>query len=310
MSSYREPAPRVWPDHRGQAVSDAVYVVKPDPAIGEVITAWSNQTSTGFRRTPPKRIVLLVLGLALATAFPVFLLGAGTTWLLSTFDVRAPIWLPYAGWALPVLGILAYAFKVRPRCSYIGEDGVHEHVRHGFGRRDRVLRFADAASLTVAEIAKYENGVYQGTEFALKWRDPAGRVLFELSGLRYDHGMFAGAEQPDWELAEAAEARWNALRWERAEEEHAARGEVRFGAGELQLGVSDGALRIGEAVLRAEDIERVELVDGMLEVRQRGARKGVLRSEGITRIPARDVEDFATFLRALQRWAGVAVARC
>src|SRR5205823_156712 len=100
MSTYREAPHRTWPDHGGRACEDAIYHVPPDPRVGEVLTAWSNQTKTGFHPMPAKAL----LGLAVIAGVLALLLGGGTVWLLDRLRVGyGPEWLPYLAWGLVAL---------------------------------------------------------------------------------------------------------------------------------------------------------------------------------------------------------------
>jgi hypothetical protein len=306
---YREPAARTWPDHAGRPVPDAVYPVPPDPAIGDVVTAWSNVSTRGTRPLPARRLRLVVVGMAALAGTAVFFLGMITTAMLSYLGVTTS-WEPYAAWT-PFVGVgLAFLARQRPSCTYLGTEGLQEHVRLGLTTRARTLRFADAAALTVAETAQYTNGAYQGTSYSLRFRDREGASVFELAGLRFDHGVWA-QEDPYWELARAAIARWSALRWRRLEDEHRDTGEARFRAAGVVLVVADGALRIegtGPVVtLSAPELESVSVRAGLLVIREVGAKEGLLGSRGVRRYEAGTVEDLELFLRAAQRWGRLSV---
>lgn len=50
-ATYRSAPTQVFPDHEGRVIEDAVYCREPDATIGEVLSAFSNQTTHGFRPT-------------------------------------------------------------------------------------------------------------------------------------------------------------------------------------------------------------------------------------------------------------------
>lgn len=307
-TSYRDAAPRVWPDHAGRAAPDAVYFVPPDPAIGEVRSAWSNQTKHGYRRPATKQLVMITVGILLVGGMLAGGLGAAATWILAQLDVVVAGWIPYAAAGAIAALLIAYLAKPRPKCSYVGDDGVALHLRTGFGAQDRVLRFADATSLTVAETEHYTNGAYERTEFMFKWRDADGRVLLELGGMRHDRGIWAQRENSGWELAQAAEARWNELRWARAQDEQRSTGEACFHAKDVLFGVAPERLRIaqrgGDDLLTPDDVQSISIEEGLLVIRRRGAKEGIFTSKNVDRFLVRDVEDLPVLLRALRKIGG------
>lgn len=302
---YREAAARTWPDHAGRPVPDAAYPVPPDPAIGDVVSAWSNVSTRGLRPFPARRLAMIVVGLLALGGTAVFLLGAATSWGLSLLGHRTT-WEAYAAW-VPVAAIgVAFLARPRPSCTYLGTAGLAEHVRLPLATRIRTLRFDEVHALTVSQREQRSNGAYQGTHFALRFRDRDGKSVFELAGLRFDHGPWA-QDDPYWELARAAIARWQALRWPRLEEEKRATGHARFRVGDATLVVSDGRVQLEGAGVAAGDglgdVVRAELRDGLLVLRRAGATEGLLRSKGIHHFEAGDVEDLELFLRAAGRWA-------
>jgi hypothetical protein len=178
-TGYRSAASRTWPDHAGRAAPDAIYWMPPDPAIGEVRSAWSNQTTTGFRRLPAKQRAMLRLGFAIWAGVLTGVVGVALTGVLALLDVRLAIWIPYALASVPVALSLAVLARPRPQCTYLGDEGVAVHAQFGLGTRHHVLRFADARSLLREEVEEYPRGRYKGTRFVLRWRDAEDRVLLE-----------------------------------------------------------------------------------------------------------------------------------
>jgi hypothetical protein len=224
-------------------VPDAAYPVPPDPAIGDVLTAWSNVTTSGPRALSPRRRTLLVVGgLALVGTF-VFLAGIATVGALDLLGLarRVPAWAPYAAWGLVALPVSLVLFRPRPACTYVGTDGLQQHVPMALSQRVQTVRFDDVAASTRSEVARYTNGAYEGTDHTLRFLDREGRCAFEIAGLRFDHGLWA-APDPTYLFACAAAARWYAIRRARIDDALAQHGSVSFGAGKARLVVEPGAL--------------------------------------------------------------------
>lgn len=307
-ASYREAASPRWPDHRGRAVPDAAFPIRPDPAIGDVVTAWSSETIEGPRPMPTKQRNLIVLGLLLIAGLLGFFGGMGLLALFDALDVRIEPAFAYVGVGLVSAVVLFWIARPRPSASYIGTEGVHEHVAIGLRRKDGVVRFRDAAALHVREREETSGsgGGYQGTSYTLTFRDAEARVLMEISGLRYDRGLWAH-ESEHWIFASAVIDRWNGLRWDRAKAEKAADGVASFRAGPKSIRVGEGRLQIDDEVLERAAIDRIAVVDGFLVIHRVGAKEGLFRSSGIDRIAVGDVGDFEVLLRALRTWGGFTV---
>lgn len=305
---YRQAADPRWPDHKGRPVPDAAYPVRPDPIIGDVVSAWSNQTTHGPRPMPAKQRRLIALGLLLIAGLIGFFGGMGTLWLLAQLDVRPEPAIVYVAIGLVSLGVLYVLSRPRPCASYIGSEGVHEHVEMGIRRHDAAMRFRDADTLCVRERDETtgSSGGYQGTSYTLTFRDASDRSLLEISGLRYDRGMWA-QESEHWVFAQAVITRWTAIRWERAKEEKQKHGTASFRAGKKTLRVGEGRVLIDDEVLERAAIDRITVVDGFLAIHRVGAKEGIFRSTGIDRFEIGEIGDFEVLLRALRTWGGFAV---
>jgi hypothetical protein len=216
VGGYRVAPGRTWRDHRGRPAPESVYAVPPDPSIGEVRTAWSNQTRNGYRQ-PSRAAVRRVLGAIVRGTPLAFVGGVATAYALDLIDAYRWLgvgWLPivvaWAPWITIGLAIGDWMQRPRPVSSYVGELGLHEHAQGIFRGRDAILLFEDAATMTHEETAEHVDGSYRGTRFSLVWRNLRGDVVYTIGGVRFDHGIWADAhEAPGWAFACAAEARWN-----------------------------------------------------------------------------------------------------
>ena len=155
VTPYRSPEPPAVPDHGGERQPDAVYCTPADPSIGPLLSAWSNQTRTGFRGRGVGRVRLVV-----GSLFGFFI----ALFALALFQAFGPL----AGLGFSVLAgaalaaFLALAFRPTPCCSYLGEDGMSHH-RLTRRPRHRFLRFAEAEGMWIARTDHIENGFYKHT---------------------------------------------------------------------------------------------------------------------------------------------------
>lgn len=205
--SYREPASRSHPGHQGDDEAERTYWVSPDPAIGDVLSAWSNQIAGGFARPNRRADVAIMVLAAGALAFvPALLLSS----VLHPLAVFAPIFAA-------VFALAWWGSRPRPECSYVGVAGVESHAALLTTVEHRRLLFADVASMT------------QHTKDNIRhyiWRDGAGSVCLRLRSLALSDGTLV-----DGGFAEAAAKRWNEVRLERARAQLTSLGYATFSLG-------------------------------------------------------------------------------
>ena len=204
-----------WRLHDGRpAQRDADYLVPPDPAIGQVITAQTNCTHGGARafdgtarRNLYARSASALVLLALAAA--------------AQLRVRVIVeHLPFGAWSAAVLGagglailageLAAWLFRPR-RSSYVGALGLQSYLRWpGLSARLRVVRFADCARLRVERTRHHLNGAYVATRYRHEWVDARNTCVFVIEG-RYDDRRPLAPTEPVL-FAHAAEHAWQAWR--------------------------------------------------------------------------------------------------
>jgi len=301
---YRQPPSQRWPDHTGKAVADAVFHVPPDTRVGEVLTAWSNRTSEGYVKRPRKQFFALIFVAIILVGMGGLMGGLALTWLLSdVLSLSFSEWVPFV--LSGVLSLGAGWFLSRPRdwCTYVGTEGIAHHHDAILKRTDDVLRFADAATLNIAETNRYTNGAYQGTFFKFTWKDAGGAVLFAAEGTRFIQGMWKDLEIPAWAFLCAAEVQWNRHRWAIIEDSWQEFGCANFG----NMVIRSGELEINTERLSPGDVESIAFEQGFMRVRKLGAKKGLFGSKGIISRPVASIPDFPLFLRALRSWGGFQV---
>ena len=313
VAPYRAPEQPIVPDHRGERRPDAVYWTPPDPRIGPLVSAWSNQDKNGFRTLHNRRRQLIIAGV-LFGGFGA-LLAAGV---FSAFGAVAGLALA-AAVALGLVAMVLFGFRTRPWCSYVGEDGMADHRVLPRGPRHRVLRFADAAGFFVARTDHIENGFYKHTITEKSWRDAAGGVLLSEKLMSVERGVAsAGArlgarlagrasEDPMRSWLAAGEKRWSELRRARADAELAGSDTASFpltGGGTLVVrrGTIDVTRPKGRQTLAASEAGEASWKDGVLTIERRGGR-----SKDAVRLGAGEVGDLAIALACVRDVAGIGV---
>jgi len=311
---YRSPEQPSVPDHRGERRPDAVYWTPADPAVGTLLSAWSNQDKSGFRtlynRTRQRVVVGILFGGFAA------LLSAG---FFAAFGPLAGLGFAAAA-AIALAAYLAIAFRDRPWCSYVGEDGMSDHRVMPRGPRHRVLRFRDATGFFVARTDHIENGFYRHTIVDKSWRDAAGGVLLSEKLLSIERGVSAAGarlgaklagranEDPIRSWLAAGEKRWSELRRARTDAELAEHGTASFplsGGGTLLI--RRGAIEVtrpkGNQTLAASELADASWKEGVLTLTRQGGR-----GKDAVRLAAGEVGDLPIALAVMQELTGIDAA--
>ena len=311
VAPYRSPEPPAVPDHGGVRQADAVYCTPPDPAIGPLISAWSNQTRTGFRGRGVGRVRLIVGG------FFGFFIALFAFGLFQAFGPLAGLLFGALGGAA-LSALLVLGFRLTPCCSYVGEDGMSHH-RLARRPRHRFLRFAEAEGMWIARTDHIENGFYKHTIVEYTWRDSAGRSLLVEKLMSIERGVAgAGARlgarlaggpvaDPTRAWIEAGERRWLALRRARAQAHLAEAGAATFplaGGGYLAVrpGVIEASIGGKRTTLPGSEVTGATWKDGSLTLH--GAGSG---PRGALTLRAADVADLEVALETMREVAGIDV---
>jgi hypothetical protein len=312
VTPYRSPQPPVVPDHGGERQPDAVYCTPPDPSIGPLVSAWSNQTVTGFRGSGVGRVRLIV-GVFFGVFIALFALA-----LLQAFGPLAGLGFgALAGAALTAF--LALGFRPTPSCSYVGEDGMSHH-RLSRRPQHRFLRFAEAEGMWIARTDHIENGFYKHTIVEYTWRDRAGRPLRVEKLLSIERGIAGASARLGARLAggpvadagrswiAAGERRWLTLRRARAQAHLAEAGAATFplaGGGYLAVRPGEIEASIGgkRTTLRGSEVTGATWKDGILTLH--GTDSG---PRGALSLRAADVGDLEVALETMREVAGIDVA--
>ena len=111
------------------------------------------------------------------------------------------------------------------------------------------------------------------------------------------------------QFAYAAERAWSAHRIEHFDRMIAQEGTARFACGRDWIGIGRGVLELGVGGqtrrIPVEDTQNIYFEQGVLVIEERGAKKGLFRSEGVHRFPVAALNDFQVFLVGLEEQTGV-----
>lgn len=317
-NAFRAPALAMPRQHDGTpALAESRFLAPADPLLGTVLSAATNQTALGFAPMTKQQKRQRV-----AAAFLILLLGGalGAIGLAAAVEEAPPLDLPVAlfavlgfvlGGVLPT-GLVLVLAQRRPRCEYVGTEGVERYVLGWFGRKHTRLLFAHAQALRVSRVRQYYNGVYVGTMFTFTWTDGQGKKVFHLGGQYNDNlGIESGS---DIAFAQAAEDAWTGFELQRVERSLATQGLAWFRVGSRDaIGVGPGVLflRVGgaEETLPVAQLESVYVRQGMLTVRQRGAKDGFLGigSQGVRSFNTAAIDNLNVLAAVLARHVGIQV---
>jgi hypothetical protein len=323
---YRAPAPaptqRQWLRHDRRTPNDPAddFLVAPELAIGDVLSASTNRTRTGWRDTghakAARRGAAILGGLLGCTgglmaglATRDFLIGLGM-WQLNafggTFALIGSVGGTIAG---VVLGMLIAWIQRRPQSTFVGTSGLERYTRGTFfGPKLEVLRFDDASELKVQRTRHLRNGVYTGSTFDYAWRDRSGAVRFRIAGgFRDDRPI--EADEPIM-FAYAAEEAWSKHRIEHFRREIAQTGMARFACGRDFIGVGPHFLEVAigdkrQRISTRDGMKQIAFEQGMLVIKETGAKEGWFSSEGVYRFSIATIADFEVFVRVLREQTGI-----
>lgn len=322
-----QPGPRegglegTWMRHdRTPGRDDDDFLVPVDPAIGGVISASTNRTKQGWypatKQQKTQRIAAGVVGAALGLlgglvsglmARELFV-GLGLFFLLE-HDGAITALLCAGGTLVGAVVLVAIVWLVRrPQATFVGKEGLMRYTRGLlFGPKLEVLRFEDAAELKVQRTRQFVNGVYTGTLYDYVWRGANGKIAFRINGQYRDDGGLDSHDPVNF--AYAAEAAWSAHRIQHFDRMIAQQGVARFQCGRDWIGVGRGFLELGAGgrtkQIRIEDTKDIHLEQGVLVIKERDAKEGIFRSEGVHRFPIAALNDFQVFLVVLEEQTGV-----
>ena len=310
-----------WMRHdRTPGREDDDFLVPVDPAIGGVISASTNRIERGWypatKQEKNARIAAgivggvfgLLGGLVSGLIARELFIRLGLFALLQ-YDGAITAALCAGGTLFGAVLLVLLAWFVRwPQSTFVGKQGLMRYTRGLlFGPKLEVFRFDDASELKVQRTRRFVNGVYSGTFYDYAWYGPSGNVAFRIHGQYRDDGELASHDPV--QFAFAAEAAWSAHRIQHFDRMIAQEGIARFQCGRDWIGIGRGFLELGAGgrtkQIRIEDTKDIHLEQGVLVIKEKDAKEGIFRSEGVHRFPVAALNDFRVFLVVLEEQTGV-----
>lgn len=303
--------PGVLPDanHAGQQLDPRLhFFADPPMELGSLFSADST-LKEGVRPMEPA----LRWGVIVASSVGGLAVAGGIGLIVNAKD---PIVLAFIlGSIGALLGFLVSFFATRfsHRCTYVGKEGLASYSCSGSldNVKEQLFFFADAVELRIAQTRHYTNGAYTGTDYVFTWSDRGGREAFKIAGT---HKSEQGDPPPNdyFRFALAAEGAWSAylarnldLIMGRDESLYFGldgRDYVRVGNDFVELSLKDNTGR-----LSADDIDYVQIKDGMVSIWERGGKRGWFSKKGIHDFPFASLGNARFFLFAVDRILGVPI---
>jgi hypothetical protein len=305
------PLPGELPEynHAGQPLSArAEFFVDPPFELGSLYSA----ESTLMRGVKP-----MDPGMRWALIFFVTVVGFALGGVLAlVFRPVHPILLAMIlGSIGGLLGFLIVFFSTRfsHTCTFVGKDGIANYTCSGSPDNvtENLFLFVNAVELRIAQTRHYTNGVYTGTNYSFAWSDDSGRQVFVIGG---SHKSENGEPPPNdfFHYALAAEAAWTDylarnidLIMGRDESFYFGldgRNFVRVGRDFLEMSMKGNTAR-----LFADDIDYVQIHNGMVSIWERGGKRGWFSSKGIHDFAFASLGNARFFLFAVERILGVPI---
>jgi hypothetical protein len=281
------------------------------PEIGRLVSVF-----TSLKRDKEPKPMVLRAAIALGAFFVGFFLTAFIAMLIQGMRVRPEkllIAMFFGGIVgLVLAGITFWWTRFSHTCSYVGAKGIA--LFKCSGDRDNVKEtgfflFKDATELRINQTRHYYNGVYTGTTYSYIWTDEDGTTVYQLGG-RYRSE--AGTPKPTdpYHFALAAEDAWTRYLYRDLDRAIEADGSVYFGLrggdfvklGEGLLILAKGGKKIK---LHADQIEKMNIGNGVVSIWEIGAKEGWFVNAGIHQFQYADLGNARFFLFALEKLVGI-----
>jgi hypothetical protein len=197
-------------------------------------------------------------------------------------------------------------------CTYVGRDGVARFNCAGSRERivgSQVFLFRDAAELRTAQMARYNHGAYQGTDYTFTWTESSGRTRYLISGT-YRNAKGLPPTTDAFHYGRSAEKAWTTYLLAQAQDRIEKEGAIVFN---LQKGrslrLAPGSLTIllgGEPVeWRASEIETIVADKATVKIKRIDAQEGWFSATGVVKFPLDSLGNAQFFFRIADLMLGV-----
>jgi hypothetical protein len=212
---------------------NTIFFAAPPPEIGEITSAESNWLPGKSPRTLAARGLIAFLA-----ALPALAGAVASTYARTEVTI---VLLPFA---LIIAAACAwYAFDASESkfyCSYIGKLGAARYAYLGPAKSPKaeILVFAQAAGLRTSQTRHFTNGMYSHTDYIFTWSGAAGVPDLVIKG-KYRSEKGRPKDRDPYYFPLAAEVAWSEYLLDRAADELARKGFLRFNLSRYQ------AVRVG-----------------------------------------------------------------
>jgi hypothetical protein len=297
------------PNHGSEALPhDVDFFAPPPPEIGPLVTAYSTLRQK-IQPRPAGARVAIAGGVALITASVVMMIVAAAQPREKVFYV---FWPAVAGGLAALIAVLTTRF--RHRCTYVGREGLARF--QCAGDRDRVTMpefflFRDAAEVRTGQTRRYVNGVYQGTDYTFTWSDVAGRTRHVIRGT-YKAEQGNPRSTDPYHFGRSAEIAFTMSLLPDVFSRLDMGGDVRFnvsGGRWIRLGPGYMIIQTGGAEEQwdAQEINGVQIHQGVVYIRRRDAKEGWFSSKGVFKFDFAALANAQLFIYLVEKVVGVPI---
>lgn len=295
-------------EHFGPAEGKLDFFEPPPKRIGRVRSAHTSLVRSKRHTTMATRLIYTTaITFAAFVVLVVILLINGAYRRMGGVEVC----MTFGGFVLfylLVFGISLVATQFSHFCGYVGTRGLS--YCECSGSRERItkkqtLTFDEAADLRTKLVHHYVNGVYQNTQYEFNWTDEENTVLLNITGNHTAHdGM--PPDTSSYVFGVVAEAQWSAYLTDRVLETLNRGGSYTFhltGGGTIKLRSDSLRLRIGrdDQDFYPEDIAEMVIAQGIIQLKEPGAKQGWFTSSGIHKFNFADLSNARVFLLLMER---------
>lgn len=280
----------------------------PPKRIGTVRSAHTSLLRHQRATTMGTRLIYsAVITLVAVVVLVIVLFATEVTRRMDRFDVC----MTFAGtviFFLLVFGISLVATQFSHFCGYVGTHGLAYTECSGSRRKitkKQSFSFDEAADLRTKLVHHYVNGVYQNTQYEFHWTDEEDAVLMSVTGSHTAHNAMP-PDSSSYIFAVVAENHWSAYVTAKVLDTLESGGSYTFyltGGGTLKLRSDMLRLRIGrnDQDFYPEDIAEMVISEGVIQLKEPGAKQGWFTSTGIHRFNFADLSNARVFLLLMEK---------
>ena len=280
--------------------------------IGRLYSAFTTLKTNVEPQSMPSRLILVAILFVIT-----FILGGLLVFLVGSGGRNRPLdllcFMPIPAAVGALFGSLAFWWtRFRHTCSYVGVKGIATYTCSGDRdqvRQTELFLFRDAAELRIGQTRNYYNGVYTGTNYSFTWSDERGTTVHTMSG-RYSSEAGTPVATDPYHYALMAETAWTMYLFRDIDRITTSDELLYFGLkGNDHIQLGSGVLILvqgGKTIeLRSDEIEKMNVGNGVISVWEVGAKEGWFVNKGIHQFMYADLGNARFFLYALEKLVGI-----